>query len=139
MRGRCNNPYRSDCHLYGGRRIRCDLTFEEFSPKSAPDRPHSIIWYFKDKNGHHAKGNINLVPLGEWRRGKPLSAELRLEYQQTKATYKRTGKRKGTSRFIGVCWYNSDGFWHAQNRGRWSGQSLGRYANEEKRRTLFST
>jgi hypothetical protein len=130
MRGRCNNPHRSDYHIYGGRGIHCDLTFEEFFAEVGP-RPSPLHYLvLKDKNGHYAKGNIKWVPLEEWRRGKPLSAELRLKYQQTKATYKLTGKRQGTSRFIGVSWYNSDRFWHAQIAVAGRGKSLGRYKNE---------
>jgi hypothetical protein len=130
MRSRCINPNRSDYHLYGGRGVRCDLTFEDFLAEVGPRPSDRHYLVMKDKDGHYAKGNIKWVPLEQWRRGKPLSAELRLKYQQTKAFHKLTGKRKGTSRFVGVCWYSSDCFWHAQIAVAGRGKSLGRYTNE---------
>src|SRR5579862_6744547 len=92
MRSRCNNPNRSDYHLYGGRGVRCDLTFEEFLAEVGPRPSVRNYLVLKDKNGHYAKGNMKWVPLEQWRRGKPLCTELRLKYQQTKAIQKLTGK-----------------------------------------------
>jgi len=130
IRGRCNNPNRHDYHLYGGRGVCCDLNFEEFFAEVGPRPSPQHYLVLKDKNGDYVKGNMTWVPLQEWRRGKPLSPELRLKYQQVKAITKLTGKRTGTSRFIGVCWFNADGFWHAQIAIAGRGKSLGRYASE---------
>jgi hypothetical protein len=105
MRGRCNNPNRSDYHLYGGRGIRCDLTFEEFFAEVGP-RP-SARHYLVHKNGHYAKGNIKWEPL-------------------------RNGGEASPSPQNSGCSINSDRFWHAQIAVAARGQSLGRYANEEE-------
>jgi hypothetical protein len=124
IRGRCNNPNRHDYHLYGGRGVCCDLNFEEFFAEVGPRPSPQHYLVLKDKNGDYVKSNMKWVPLHEWRRGKPLSPELRLKYQKVKAITKLTGKRTGTSRFIGVCWFNADGFWHAQIAIRWSGKEF---------------
>jgi hypothetical protein len=105
-----------------------ELTFEEFLTELGPRPSPQHILIRKNVRRAYRKGNLRWAPSEE--KGHTIPPELSLFIHQGAATAKLSGRRKATSRFVGVCWDKSRGEWLAQIRRNNRSKNLGRYPNE---------